>query len=367
MKLTTLKGILFAIAAVVLISVGIIFAMRFEKSHEAVPEGAGSRTASETTAQEGEFPSTVAQEYGAVETIQYEGQQYVYNKDISTLLLIGVDDEEMIEVDRTRNDALADFLVLAVLNNADKTCTLLQINRNTMTDVATIGLAQEAFGSTYEQIALSHTYGNGLEESCEYTAGAVSWLLFGVPINNYLSMAMGGINILNEKVGGVTVAIEDDLTSVDAAFVKGSTVTLQGDQAEKFVRARYGLEDDSNPARQMRQRSFIEGLVSKLRTDVEADPGFAIDLYASLDEYLVTDCDINELGTYSENLSEYTLSGFVTPEGETRLREQTEFAEFYVDEDALQKLVVDMFYVPYTPEQTPAPAPAEEPQPAVSP
>lgn len=377
MKLATLKAIIISIVTVAAISVGVVFSVRFERSREAVPEGAGSRTVSETAVPEVDAlpditPSATftpepaeqpAQErYGeGVDVVSFKGQDYVRNEDISTLLLIGVDDDEMIDSKGYRNDALADFLVVAVLNNADKTCTLLQINRNTMTNVTAIGATHQAIGYIYQQIALAHSYGDGLEESCEYTVDAVSRLLYDTPIDNYLSMAMGGINILNEKVGGVTVTIEDDFSNADPTLVQGETITLHGDQAEHFVRARMNMADDSNPARQRRQRAFIEGLVAKLREDVAADAGFAIDLYASLADYLVTDCDINELGEYSESLSEYELSGFITPEGETKVHQLTDYAEFYPDDDALQQLVIDTFYVPYeapeaeTPVQSPVP------------
>lgn len=370
MKLATLKAVIIAIVAAAAVTVGIVFSSVLERRVEVAPEGAGDRTVmGSPTPEPTEVPPEITpsstftpepevtpQPYGeGVDVLTFKGQDYVRNEHISTLLLIGVDDDEMIDAGGYRNDALADFLVLAVLNDQDKTCTLMQINRNTMTNVTAIGVTHQAIGYIYQQIALSHSYGDGLEESCELTAEAVSRLLYDTPVDNYLSMAMGGINILNEKVGGVTVTIEDDFSNLDPTLVMGETVTLQGEQAEHFVRARESMDDDSNPARQRRQRAFIIGLVDKLRQDVNADAGFAVDLYASLADYIVTDCDINELGTYSENLSEYELSGFITPEGETKVQELTDFAEFYVDEEALQQMVIDTFYVPYEAPATPAP------------
>lgn len=370
MKLATLKAIIISIVTIAAISVGVVFSVHYERSAQTAPEGAGSRTAVETatpaptpegpditpTATFTPEPVQTAEPYGeGVDTVSFNGKEYVWNEDISTLLLIGVDDDEMVDAGGYRNDALADFLVLAVLNDAEKTCTLMQINRNTMTNVTAIGATHQALGYIYQQIALSHSYGDGMEESCEYTVDAVSRLLYDTPIDNYLSMSMGGINILNEKVGGVTVTIEDDFSNTDPTLVQGETITLQGEQAENFVRARMSMTDDSNPARQRRQRAFIIGLVDKLREKVEADAGFAVDLYASLADYIVTDCDINELGTYSGSLSEYELTGFITPEGETKVRELTDFAEFYPDDDALQQMVIDTFYLPYEGPETTEP------------
>ena len=65
---------------------------------------------------------------------------------------------------------------------------------------------------------------------------------------------MTAIRVLNDLVGGVSVTMEEDGTQIDPAFVKGATVRLSGSQAEAFVRARMGLENDTNLARMQRQR-----------------------------------------------------------------------------------------------------------------
>ncbi|MGM9614334.1 MAG: hypothetical protein ACI3W7_02225, partial [Oscillospiraceae bacterium] len=66
--------------------------------------------------------------------------------------------------------------------------------------------------------------------------------------------------------------------------------------------------------------------------------------YAAVADYLVTDCSVDELSGYGEQLSGYTLSDIVAPEGEAVLGDT--YMEFYVDEAALQQLVIDWFYVP---------------------
>ena len=367
MKMSTLKWIIVSVIAAGAVVAAVVLAGVLERRSERAPEGAGTRTF--TTVREEDAATAESPDYDDTETkvvVNINGKEYYKNENVTTLLLMGVDDEELVDTGTQRNDALADFLTLAVFDNENKSCTLLQINRNTMTDVPVLGATGEYLGVTNEQIALSHIYGSGMEDSCENTVEAVSRFLYSTPIDNYLSLTMGAIASLNDTVGGVTVTIEDDLTSVDESFVPGATVTLHGKQAESFVRARMGLADDSNPARQRRQRAYMIGLISKLREKVEEDSAFVMELYASVADYLVTDCDINELGTLSENLSSYALSGFVTPEGETRVREKTDYAEFYVDETALQDLIAELFYVP-VPEATPEPAPTEEAAPTATP
>lgn len=365
MKMSTLKWIIISIIAAAAVVAAVVLAGVLERRSERAPDGAGTRTF--TTVREDEAAAE-RPDYDdeAKVVVNINGKEYYQNENITTLLLMGVDDEELPDAENTQNDALADFLTLAVFDNENKSCTLLQINRNTMTDVPVLGATGDYLGVTEEQIALAHSYGSGLEDSCENTADAVSRLLYGTPIDNYLSLTMGAIAELNDTVGGVTVTIEDDMTSVDASFVQGATVTLHGKQAEDFVRARTALADDSNPARQRRQRAYMTGLIKKLREKVEEDSAFVMELYASVADYLVTDCDINELGTLSENLSSYELGGFVTPEGETKVHEKTDFAEFYVDETALQDLIAELFYVPVT-DAAAEPAATEEAAPAATP
>jgi LCP family protein required for cell wall assembly len=348
MKTKTLKAILVAIAVVAVGAIAFVLATRFEASRDVAPEGAGT-AASVTTVREDEESeeavSPLEDTSEAVNTIYYNGQPYVQNPNLSTLLLMGIDDYEVEESNTYRNSSQADFLLLAIFDSENKTCTLLQLNRDTMCDVPVLGALGDYIGLTTEQLALAHTYGKGLEDSAENTVNAVSRLLYNVPVDNYLALTMGGITILNDMVGGVTVTIEDDFTGVDDTMVQGETVTLMGEHAENYVRARYSMTDDAtNIARLRRQRTYMSALTEALRASVKADSLFALELYSALADYIVTDCAVDALADYSAQLVDYTLSDIVTPEGEA-VKGET-FMEFYVDEDALQQLVIDLFYVP---------------------
>ena len=72
----------------------------------------------------------------------------------------------------------------------------------------------------------------------------MSHLLGGVPIDGYYELPMKAIPVLNKQVGGVTVTLEDDFSSVDAAMVKGKTITLSDSQAFHYIHDRYGVGDE---------------------------------------------------------------------------------------------------------------------------
>jgi LCP family protein required for cell wall assembly len=347
MKTKTIKAILIGIVVVAVIVLALVLASKVENRLDVAPEGAGTAASFTTVREEEEDEEAVSpleDTSETVSTIYYDGKTYQKNENISTLLILGIDDYELEETNSFRNNGQADFLLLAIFDNENKTCTLLQLNRDTMCDVPVLGIQGSVIGLTTEQLALAHTYGSGLEDSGENTVEAVSRLLYDTPIDNYLALTMGAIPVLNDLVGGVTVTIEDDFSAMDDTLIQGETVTLTGEHALNYVRARYVMEDDTNLTRMRRQREYMTALVEQMQAKVQADPSFMLEVYGAVADYLVTDCAVDELSDYGAQLSDYTLSDILTLDGEAVLGEV--YMEFYVDEAALQQQVVDLFYIP---------------------
>ena len=76
----------------------------------------------------------------------------------------------------------ADFLLLIVIDAPDKKVSMLQIDRDTITDVETLGVLGNVIGTRKLQIALSHSYGKTPQDNCAYTVKTVSNLLQGEPL-----------------------------------------------------------------------------------------------------------------------------------------------------------------------------------------
>lgn len=110
-----------------------------------------------------------------------------------------------------RNNAQNDLLLLLVMDAREKKYSLIQINRDTMTNVPVLDVNGMRSGKNFEQIALAHTYGNGLEVSCENTVKAVSDFLGGVNIDNYAAITMSAVAPVNDYFGGVDVTVEEDM------------------------------------------------------------------------------------------------------------------------------------------------------------
>jgi LCP family protein required for cell wall assembly len=274
-----------------------------------------------------------------------DGVEYKLNENIETVLVMGLDKfSEDVDSSSYDNDQQADFLMLFVLDNQNKTCKAIHINRDTMVKMNVLGVAGKEIGTTTQQIALAHTYGNGQNVSCRNTAKAVSNLLDGINVTHYVSVTMDAVPVFNDLVGGVTVEVLDDFTGIDDTLVKGETVTLMGDKALTYVRNRYGLEDSTNKNRMIRQKQYIEELYRVTREKAANDENFVLSAWKSLSQYTVSDCYEQDLLQIYEKVSGYEYLGTVSIEGKSIVGE--DFMEFYPDEEKLEKLILELFYIP---------------------
>ena len=277
------------------------------------------------------------------DVLTYDGEEYVLRDGIETLLVLGLDTYAGETPESYNNDKQADFLLLLVMDTENDTCKAIHINRDTMADINVLGVAGEKVGTVRKQIALSHTYGNGREVSCRNVANAVSDLL-GVEVDHYVSVTLDAVPVYNDLVGGVTLEILDDFSAVDPAMVEGSTVTLTGEQALKYVRVRQGLEDSSNSRRMTRQKQYLEALYERSRQCAREQEDFVPQAALAVTDYLVSDCSGNKLEDLMSRFAEHPLDTVLSPEGE--LVKGEEFMEFYPDEDSLRQTVIECFYDP---------------------
>ena len=289
---------------------------------------------------QGEYPDSG---FSLESTIEYDGQEYVLKKGVETFLILGLDKyEDKIDSSAFTNDQQADFIMLFVIDNNNKSCTLLHINRDTMVDMNVLGLAGEKVGSVNQQLALAHTYGNGDKASCRNVADAVSTLLLNAKINNYASITMDAVPLYNDLVGGVEVTVLDDFTGIDDTLVKGQTIKLNGEQALKYVQSRKGVADSSNESRMARQKQYLEALYAQTNECIKTNDKFVVDASLKLSEYMVSNCSLAQFQNIFEKISKYNFTAINYLNGEMKAGEK--FMEFYPSEESVKKQVVDLFY-----------------------
>lgn len=162
-------------------------------------------------------------------TMQYGGRTWTYReRELTNLLLIGVDWEKSENTVSGHYAGQADFLFLITIDRENKIVSTLQLDRDTMADIRVYGPLGDYTGIQKMQICLSHAYGKSDVQNCENTVWAVSRLLGGIPIDGYITLDISGITALNDALGGVTVTLEEDFSALDPEMTKGATLTLHG-------------------------------------------------------------------------------------------------------------------------------------------
>lgn len=278
--------------------------------------------------------------------IQVNGKTYRYNTSITNYLYMGVDTEDMVGSDVETSAGQADSIMLLSVNRRTKEVQILAIPRDTMTKIRMYDNAGNYLGKATQHLSLAYAYGDGKDKSCQLVAEAVSQLLCDIPVNKYLSSDVSSISQINDLVGGVRVTVPGtDLEYLGPRYQKGKVLTLKGDMAETFVRSRNINEDFTNEGRMIRQKVYMEAFLEKMKEKASADlEGFLEDLEA-LDDYSVSNLRSYELEDLLSILCDTTLGdgNYHILEGEDRLGELHD--EFYVDEEKLQELILELYYV----------------------
>lgn len=322
-RLRNLKYAAVVLAAVLLVSSGLFMVRLWENKQS-------------------EFP---AQESVTVsKNTEYKGVEYRLKDGVESVLVLGLDKFDGADVESYNNNKQADFLMLLVVDHENETCTALHINRDTIAEMSILGVAGDKVGTVKKQIALAHTYGNGKEVSCRNAADAVSKLLMNVPVDRYVSVTMDAVAVYNDLVGGIELTVLDDFTGIDDTLVKGETVTLYGEHALNYVRTRYGLDDDTNARRMVRQRQYLEALYEKTLGLVESDENFIVNAGVKLADFLVSDYSGNGLQSFAEKISGYTFTEICEIDG--RLVKGEEHMEFYPYDSSIEETVIKLFYEP---------------------
>lgn len=279
---------------------------------------------------------------GTLNTITYEGKKYRYNTNLMNVLFLGIDNgDEASEENLPGEAGQSDCIMVISLNKETKEGRILQIPRDTITEVDIFDSNGNCFATVEEQVANQYAYAGGGKDSCWASKKTVAELLNGLQIDAYLSIDMASIPIINDAAGGVTLTIPEDYTDVDPAFEKGAVVTLTGQQSYDYVRYRDIEEDFSNNERMQRQQQYIPALITAIRKKVGSGSKYYETFYPLVEKYMVTDLtadQMNELGDYELATSEVEM---VPGEG----RKGEVYEEFHVDEENLQKILIKMFYI----------------------
>ena len=314
--------------------------------------------------------------------ITYEGRS---SNNLTTVLLIGYDHKDSGELIPNQEGYIyggqSDFLLLLAIDHDRKQVRPLQINRDTITDVKFYSKKGAYYGTRRMQVCLSHAYGDTQEVNNRNAIWAVENLLGiagekdGAQIDWYLSMDITGIDRLNDLLGGVTVPINDDFSYYDPTMIQGTTMTLNGAQAQIYCRQRYYIGMQSNEARMERQHIYMKAATEKLAALLRDDSDYAMTLLngmglifdntqAADDEfdftsvfgggtpvtdtpthYLMTNRSLQSIVSTLMRAMEYEVCDVELLPGEHRIGTSGHM-EYIMEEDAGLKWALDTLYTP---------------------
>ena len=112
----------------------------------------------------------------------------------------------------------------------------------------------------------------------------------------------------------------------------------------QYIARKNGLKAYNFSKGGMTGKQYIESFVTSFRDSLNGEESFILKTYETVAPYVLSDCSINTLSNMLSRYSAYTINRIVTPEGENILGDT--YYEFYLDEEKLDPLILDLFYAP---------------------
>ena len=278
--------------------------------------------------------------------VKYNGNTYTFNENRTNILCIGVDKDTLgLQNDIVGTGGQSDALILLSVDTATGNMDALAVSRDTLVDIDLFAEDGSFVGTERTQICLAYAYGDGREGSCDATVRAVSRLLYGIPINTYFAIDLQSICTLNDAVGGVEVNLSSDFRHANGSTsTAGQFITLYGDDALRFVRARDTEQLDSNNDRMYRQKQYLSAFAEKAILATKADMQVPLALYNTVKGDSITSLSPAKITFLATSLVRHNLPlQFHSVAGDV-VKGDDGYAEFIVNETALYEQVLDIFY-----------------------
>lgn len=280
------------------------------------------------------------------DTITYNDKKYSLNKNIVSVLVMGIDRDNVNQNLGSGSNGQADVIFVATIDTkTDKAC-IIPISRETMVDVNLYTNDGKFAGSQKEQLCLAYAYGSSTEECSKNVMTSVKRLLCGINISSYVTIEMDGVEKLTDMVGGIELNSIEDIVTKRLTATKGQKIKLNGAKATAYIQYR-GDDIEANSRRMQRQKQFLSALMNKTGNAVLDNFSNLTKYYNTLSPYFSTNVSFAQITYLAQNclslnfgdaLDYKTIDGTLT-QGE-------KWVEFIADEESVLQTVIDVFYVP---------------------
>lgn len=279
------------------------------------------------------------------ETITYNGKKYALNENVISILVLGIDRDNINQNLGSGNNGQADVIFLTTIDTKTKKACIIPISRETMIDVNLYTADGKFAGIQKEQLCLAYSYGNTPEDCSKNIMTSVKRLLYGVNISSYVTIEMEGVSKLTDMVGGVEVNCLEEMTINQKNVSIGEKLTLNGDNALRYVQYR-GDDLEANYRRMQRQKQFLSALISKAGNAVISDFTNLTNYYNNLSPYFSTNVSFAQITYLAQNF--LTLNFGDTIDYKTidgSLTQGEKWVEFTANEESVLQTVIEIFYI----------------------
>lgn len=279
-------------------------------------------------------------------SVYYQGKEYEYKEHIVNVLCLGIDKEEQLWL---RNDVdnsvgQADAIYLVSMDTKEHKIRIIAIPRDTMVILQMYNSENEYMGMRDGQVTLQYAYGDGMKKSAQLMTGQVSNILNQIPINAYVAINVHSLWTMNAAVGGVDITMDMDYTDLNPAFIQGETIRLTEKLLENYLRERNVTETGSAYTRLHRQKQYMLAFFDTAKERLKTDVTLPLRLLDVLEKDMEIEVTLPELAyLITQGLGcEFSMENICTLPGVQVQGE--EYEEFYLDQEAVDALVIELFY-----------------------
>lgn len=283
------------------------------------------------------------------EIIKYNGKKYKYNENIFSIAFLGIDREDFVSSDEADFVGASDAMMVITVDIKTGDAKVIALPRDIMVEMDTfVDGTNEVRKEEVHQLYLAYSYGDGKELSCQNAVDAISRVLNNVTIDKYYALDLAGISVINDSIGGVLLKSKYDFPAYD--IKKDDVVTLKGDMAESYVRARDTDTITASLDRLDRQVQYVESFFLQVFPAVMTDFTMVSRLYNTGSQYSQTNLSLKDAAYISSVLLSKGTSRFetYTIDGEMKGYKDEKtgntHAAFYPDNDSIIQTVLDVFY-----------------------
>ncbi len=179
---------------------------------------------------------------GGYRTRSWEGKDYQYNSQISTILYAEIDSEGKMQKETTYGDkAKAETLTLFVMDKKKKKINVLTLNGDTVSQMHQYDSSGNDLGLTTGMLSDAYSYGDGGDVSCENLKGAVENLLGDITINEYVVANRSSKKEIHELADGLMAYMGEfaDLLQKDPDMAVQEEQIMQDNLQTSITRNKY--------------------------------------------------------------------------------------------------------------------------------